>query len=226
MPRIFKVWLNLDTAGAALDDMAVDAEVADWTRGFMRGARGLPARSGSSTHYDAGWKQGSASAVSAAEFFGSQAAKAKRGAEARWHKTQTMPTGINGALPQALPGAMPIQYPVSNIEVPAANIQRPDAKAHAKASAAAADEDLFQGEPQAVARVLSVQTFMEWKNKYRKYLGMNPQRAASDADWATLFNRNGWDDMVLAADFLIKQIKPGSKHLLWPDQFSKLEKDQ
>lgn len=82
-------------------------------------------------------------------------------------------------------------------------------------------ETPFDDSPE-VARALSVQTFMEWKNKYLKYLGMDPQRGASVADWADLFKRHGWDDMCAGADFLVGQRKDPS-HKIWPDQFAKLE---
>jgi hypothetical protein len=92
------------------------------------------------------------------------------------------------------------------------------------APAPPADQDPFHGEPQAVTKALSAQTYMDWKNRYRAKMGFDPQRGASDADWAAVFHRNGWDDMCLAMDHLIKQITD-PRHKVWPDQIAKLEKD-
>jgi uncharacterized protein YdaU (DUF1376 family) len=91
------------------------------------------------------------------------------------------------------------------------------------AAAAPENESPFDGEPTAVTRVLSAETFMEWKNKYLRFLGINPARGAGVGDWADLFNRHGWSEMCKAADYLIS-VRKDPSHKIWPDQFAKLEK--
>lgn len=60
-------------------------------------------------------------------------------------------------------------------------------------------------------------SWMDWKLTHGKRLGFNGDDA-TDAVWAAIYHKLGWDEMTLGYNHLIAQIK-NPKHKVWPNQF-------
>ncbi len=177
MGRIFKVWLNLDTMGAALVGCDTDQERSRWLSGFQIGAAGAEIRPDWCPHKQHGWTLGHAAYLEATVYHGLQSERGVKSAAARRAKYGSagiiknepdMNAGSTGA--QAMAQTTVRTNPTSNIQHPRENIQEgsaegapASAKPSSKSTGKARDDSLTRLRA-AGAEVFGKQDQAAWKS--------------------------------------------------------------